>query len=221
MLWSYLLATSLLTAGVGLAAARFPGGFDWAYTVMSALASAKHNPEGGAWFAGALALALGLLWPAAQRVRHEVLTRGVTPGRGHLALRIGLLGGILVGLERLLIFHASSHLPKAHEVLAVLTFLSLYGGLFALFRERLRLHPQAFWPAVALAVPLVAIGVSLAFLYFDQRDIGWVDRRWRDFGIPVTLSFAFWQWLGAATLWACLGYLALASPAERSDRSPA
>jgi hypothetical protein len=217
---TYLLATAVLAAGTVLAAARFPGGFDWAYTVMSALASAKHNPAGGAWFAGALALALGLLWPAAQRIRHEVRARGFTPGYGHLALRIGLAGGIAVGLERLFIFHASSHLPKAHEALAVITFLSLYGGLFALYRERLRLSPQAFWPALALGLPLIAIGVSLTFLYFDQRDLGWVDRRWRDFGIPVTLSFAFWQWIGAATLWASLGYLALTPPAA-APRIPA
>lgn len=208
----YLLATGVLVTGLVLAARPFPRGFDWAYTVMSALASTKHNPVGGAWFAAALAFSAVLLWPVALRVRQDIRTLGVHPGVGHRLLQAGLIGAAFVGLERLLIYHLSAHLPKAHEVLALLTFLSLYGGLFALLRERIRVHPHAIWPAVLLVTPLLAIGASLGYLYFDQRELGWVDRRWRDLGVPVFLSFAFWQWLGAATLWTALGYLALVPP---------
>ena len=49
-LWWYLASAIVLTAGFLMAARYYPGGFDWAYTVVSALASQKHNPEGSAWF---------------------------------------------------------------------------------------------------------------------------------------------------------------------------
>lgn len=214
---TFVAASVVLAIGMMLAAARFPDGFDWPYTVISALASAKHNPDGGAWFSGALALSLALLWPGALHVRREVAALGATPGWGHVALRIGLAGGVLVGLERLLIFHLSSYLPKAHEALALVTFLALYAGLLALFRERIRLQPSARWAAFAVIAPLVAIGVSQGLLYVGQRDLGWVDRRWRDLGVPITLSFAFWQWLAGAMLWTGLGYLVWVSP----ERTPA
>jgi ABC-type transporter Mla subunit MlaD len=35
----YTLAILLLVLGVAVAVARFPGGFDWSYTVISKLAS--------------------------------------------------------------------------------------------------------------------------------------------------------------------------------------
>ena len=48
----YALATAVWAIGIERAAARYPGSYDWTYTVISALASRKHNPEGAAWFAG-------------------------------------------------------------------------------------------------------------------------------------------------------------------------
>ena len=51
----YLLASAILSVGIPCAAVRYPGSFDWMYTVISALASRKHNPEGAAYFAAALA----------------------------------------------------------------------------------------------------------------------------------------------------------------------
>ena len=55
---------SLLVMGLGsfLAAQHYPGGYDWLYTVASSLASKKHNPSGSVWFAGALVMAMVLLW---------------------------------------------------------------------------------------------------------------------------------------------------------------
>jgi len=44
-------------------------------------------------------------------------------------------------------------------------------------------------------------------LWLGQRDVGWVDVAWRELGIPVWLSFAFWQWVAVALLWVGLGHL--------------
>ncbi len=200
---SYALATAVVGAGVVLAAREYPGGYDWPYTVMSALASSKHNPAGGAWFAVGLMLAMALLWPGARYLK----VRSTDTGWSHTALRVGLIAGALVGAERLFVFHLSSLLPKAHEVLALVCFVALYTALLGLTLQRARRHRHHRWAAVVVVLPLVAIGVSQAVIYLGQRDLGWVDRHWRELGVPVTMSLAFWQWLAAAALWAGLGHL--------------
>jgi hypothetical protein len=58
-------------------------------------------------------------------------------------------------------------------------------------------------------MPLAAIAITQFWLYIDQRDLGWVDTGWRAMGIPLWLSFAFWQWLAIVTLWLGLGALSL------------
>jgi len=200
---SYALATAVMGAGALLAAREYPGGYDWPYTVMSALASSKHNPGGGAWFAGGLILAMALLWPGARFLR----TRSTDTGWSHGALRVGLVAGALVGAERLFVFHLSTLLPKAHEVLALVCFVALYAALLGLTLQRAQRRRHHRWAAVVVVIPLVAIGVSQAVIYLGQRDLGWVDRHWRELGVPMTMSLAFWQWLAAAALWVGLGHL--------------
>lgn len=211
-LFLYALATAALSTGAFLAAHEFPGGYDWPYTVMSALASAKHNPDGGAWFASGLIVAMVLLWPGARYLKAQ--SNGT--GWSHPALSVGLFAGALVGAERLFVFHLSSLLPKAHEILALVCFVALYAALLGLTLQRARQHRRHRWAAVIIVLPMVAIGVSQAVIYLGQRDLGWVDRRWRDLGVPVTMSLAFWQWLAASALWLGLGHL-IVTAGKRED----
>ncbi len=102
----YLAALFTMTIGFLYAAHQFPGGFDWVYTVASALMSQKHNLSGSFWFSASMSLTMLLLW-----------------------------------------------------------------------------------------------------LYLTQRELGWVDASWREKGIPIWLSFAFWQWWMIASLWVGLGML--------------
>lgn len=212
----YFAALLILLLGVTLAARRFPGGFDWAYTVISALASRKHNPEGHFWFAGALAVSMALLWPAVSTLRHAGSAgRARATGKLVLTLRTGLLCGCLVGVERLLVFHLSDLIHKAHELLALLSFLSLYAGILGLL-TRFAVRSKAFLlSAVLVASPLLLIGLTQLYLYLDQRDLGWVDTGWRDLGIPVYLSFAFWQWWAMGFLLLGLGVVLLTRPGAR------
>ncbi|RME69958.1 MAG: hypothetical protein D6781_07400 [Verrucomicrobia bacterium] len=205
---AWLAATALVTTGLAVAAARFPGGFDWRYDVVSALASRKYNPEGGPWFAVALALALACLWPVTTR-----LAAHLREGGRHLwpaiALRLGLIGGILVGIERAVFFHLSSRIHQAHEIVAFVAFVFLFAGQIGAFLPDMRERGARRWVAVALLIPLVGAGTSELLLFLDQRDVGWADFDWRATGLPVWLSFAFWQWLAVGLLW--LGVFALAS----------
>lgn len=198
-----------------MAAWRYPGGFDWFYTVASALASQKHNPAGSAWFAGALSLAMVLLWRYASGLKLALgpLLHGA-PQAAFTALRLGILSSGLLGLERWLIRDLSSWMYKAHELLAVLAFLGLYVGVSGLLMAMMWRNRTYVLPALLVLSPLLAIAVSQVWLYLEQRDLGWVDTHWRALGIPVWLSFAFWQWLALLFLWLGLGSLACAGRAR-------
>ena len=218
------IAFAIFVAGVAIAAWKYPEQpYDWSYVVMSALASRKHNPDGGRWFSVALGFSMLALLPVVAYLRDaSAAIRAAStgaPGRANgwpvVALRIGVVCGLAVGLERLLFQHVSDVVYKAHELLAIGIFAGLYAGVLGLYAERVRYDRRALAGTLIVAAPLVAIGLTQLLLYFDQRDLGWVDRGWRAMGIPVWLSFAFWQWLAVALLWAGLGHLVWSCAAAR------
>ena len=199
----YIVGTAILAVGIPCAAVRYPGTFDWMYTVISALASRKHNPEGAAYFAAALAGAMACLWPVVtQLTRDGAAPRGVTR-----ALRVGVVCGVFVGLERLVFYHFSSHVRKGHEIVALVAFLAFYGGVVGLYVHRVRLRRAFLLPAVVVVVPLLGVGLRELVLYLAQRGVGWADYDWRGQNTPLWLSFAWWQWLAAGLLWLAVGHL--------------
>lgn len=219
-LWWYLASFLVLSFGSFMAARDYPGGFDWRYTVASALASQKHNPIGSAWFSSALSLSMVFLWPYV-----STLKKGLCPSLPAAAkfavgaLRIGMVCGALVGVERLLIRDLSAWIYNAHEILALITFLGLYFGVLGLlFLVMLRQKIYVFTFLLVVS-PIVAIGLILFLLYLDQRDLGWVDSNWREIGIPIWLSLAFWQWLVIGFVTAGLGLLSFASIKENKTQT--
>ena len=203
--WAFALALATFATGVVVAAQLFPDPpYDWMYRVVSELASRKHNPQGGYWFSIALALSMLALWPVVSRLRDTVGGRRWPI----FALRAGILFGLAVGIERLTFVRFSSLVDNGHEALAVCAFAGLYTGLLGLYGQRIR---RGWTGALVVAAPLAAIFVTQVAIYFDQRDLGWVDHRWREMGVSQWLSFAFWQWLAVALLWVGLGHLLWAS----------
>ncbi|UCH47880.1 MAG: hypothetical protein JSU95_17830 [Betaproteobacteria bacterium] len=218
-LWCYLASILVLVFGSFMAARDFPGGFDWRYRVASALASQKHNPIGSAWFASALSLSMILLWPYV-----SALKKGLCPSLPAAAkfaigaLRIGMVCGFLIGVERLLIRDLSAWIHNAHEILALITLFGVYFGvlgLLFLLMLRQRIYVFSF---VLLASPMVAMGSILFFLYLAQRGVGWMDANWKEAGIPIWFSLAFWQWLVIGLLVAGLGLLSFSgNETNKSD----
>jgi hypothetical protein len=209
---AFAIGLLVFWTGVVIAAQRFPDPpYDWMYRVVSELASRKHNPRGGEWFSSALGLSMLALWPVATALRDTVGDRRWPI----LALRAGILFGVAVGIERLTFVRFSHWVNNGHETLAVGAFAGLYAGLLGLYAQRIR---RGWTGALAVAAPLAAIFVAQILIYFDQRDLGWVDYRWREMGVAPWLSFAFWQWIAVAMLWAGLGHLLWTS---RYARAPA
>jgi hypothetical protein len=205
-------AALIVAAGIAVAMVRFPGGYDWAYTVISRLASRSHNPHGGLWLSASLVAALLVVWPATTYLlRAAAASRG---GRGAVtALRVGVAGGVLLGVEGLLQLDFSGVLRKGHELLALVTFVGLYAGVLGLYTQRIRADARFLGPALLVLLPMFAIAASQLALYFGQRELGWVSTDWRELGVPLWLSFAFWQWLAVTLLWTGLGHLIAATPA--------
>lgn len=212
----YGLSVTTIVVGVLLAARSYPGSFDWTYTVISALASRKHNPDGSFWFAGALGIALALLWPVSGVIRSRPGGTTRAARLSSVALRVGLVCGTLVGVERLVFFHLSDLVRKGHELLALIAFLAIYAGVLGLEFDHLRRRTTGLCVSVLVVVPLLAIGASELVLYLGQRGTGWLDHDWRSADLPVWARFAFWQWLAAAALWAGLGHLLLLARRSRS-----
>ncbi len=188
-----------------MSARYYPGGFDWFYTLASALASQKHNPEGSMWFAASLSLSMILLWPYVSSLK-EGSSSGVTIFMIG-AIRTGLVSGALLGVERLFIRDLSNWFYKSHEIIALIAFIGFYVGILGLLTQVMRDHRNYIFPMFFIASPLLAIGILQLWFYLDLKDLGWVDVSWREEGIPIWLSFAFWQWLAIAFLWTGLGFL--------------
>lgn len=208
----FSVAITLVVLGIVTAFARFPGGYDWAYTVISKLASTRQNPDGARWLAGSLLVAVAFLWPVARYLAHAFSPEGVLPRVSVTAFKVGLGGAALLGIEGTFVLEFSRHVDKSHEAVALVTFLGFYGGVLGLFTHRIRQASVHLPVALLVVLPLVAIGVSQLVLYVDQRDLGWVAPDWRAMGVPIWLSFAFWQWLAVAFLVLGLGYLVASGP---------
>jgi hypothetical protein len=206
-LWWYVASLLVICFGFFMAAKYYPGGFDWFYTVASALASQKHNPTGSVWFAGGLSLSMLLLWLYVSSIKTGLSALLPSAGFAITAIRFGLICGFLLGAERLLIYDLSYRIDKAHEGLALFTLLGLYVGVIGLLLQFMHRKKSSIFPVLLILSPLVAIGIGALLLYLEQRDVGWVDTNWREKGIPIWLSFAFWQWLAIGLLWTGLGLL--------------
>jgi hypothetical protein len=114
-------------------------------------------------------------------------------------------------------------IPKGHEILALLAFVGLGIGTveltFATIRSAFlrRTHssvPSPRWLAAVVALPIVfpilLAGFAQAYVFYVLPELHWVNLSWRARGVPVYLSFAFWEWIMCVLLSAYLAILPLA-----------
>lgn len=213
----YWTSVALLCLSVYVSQSLYPENYDWQYTVISALASPKHNPEGFRYLSIGLAASMLVLIPYVNRLPRPRKSL-VYATR---ALTLGLVFGILMGIESFLSPTWPDSLDKIHELLALLCFLFMYGGILGYSISNVRQSRRHLVSACVISAPLIAIGICQLSLYLGQRDLGWVDRSWREMGVPLWQSFAFWQWIALVCLWTSLGLLSLLNKENATSPSRA
>jgi hypothetical protein len=218
-----------LWGGLYEAMCRFPSEFDWRYMTLSRLLSPRDNPAGYHWAVAAIegcGLAIALwssLLVALTRNSSATRSRGspwsIRRGeRFHAPQGIRILqwGSIAMMASALVPLHMA-RLPKLHELLTIVAFLGLCLGLVRITQPRIhrransRIGPQqggqarptsliSAFSSGALAAPVALAGLAQAYIFFARPDLHWVGLVWRTRGVPVYLSFAFWEWLTCGVL---------------------
>ena len=212
---------------VAESALRFPGGYDWRYEVMCRLGYVAVNPEGSVLWSAALALTCIMGLPCCGYFRDRLHSLSPRLIRFSVAaLGTGLLAGIVVAFDGLVHPKLNEMAPKLHEIVATAAFAAIFAGVlgfwFAMVRWLRTCRDWTLLPCLALTVlvlaPLVGTMLSQAYLFYVPNDLGWVDSGWAEKGVPVYLSFAFWEWAAVAAVYFSLYVAALLLPAE-SDLS--
>jgi hypothetical protein len=195
-----------------MAALRYPSEYDWRYMTVSRLLGADHDPAGYLWARAGIALCglFGFAW--AMRLAQRTLQVGYF-----------FMACAAVLPESLL------RVPKGHEMLAILAFVGIWCGIVcvmfqsfvqALLRRMRSATGRARLVAAALVgaamLPIVLAGAAQAYVYIEVPDLPWVSLAWRARGVPVYISFAFWEWLTCLVLSAYMVILAVTTSRRRA-----
>ena len=207
--------------GLLMAARRYPSEYDWRYMTVSNLLSPDRNPAGYLWSATGVVLCslCGFFWAAvlAQRRNHE--GAGDRPN-GIRALQFGYVCLICADVVPQWVLP----IEKGHEILAVLAFAGLCIGMVRLMFQTIeqtllrrmrkfigyaRLYSTIV--ASAAVLPVLLAGLAQAYVHYVLPELHWVNLSWRARGVPVYLSFAFWEWVTCVVLSAYMTSLSLAT----------
>jgi hypothetical protein len=194
-------------AGLWIAARRYPTAYDWRYMSISNLLYPDRNPDGYQWAWGGLMLCAlgGLCWTT-------VLFRDGRPGgTGRRPIGIWALIVGYVCMVFALVPERVLRVPKGHEILALMAFFGQCVGIVQLtfraternFRLRRRPVPRAPWLyagvlAGAALLPILLAGLAPAYVSYALPELRWVGLEWRSQGVPLYLSFTFWEWITCA-----------------------
>jgi len=188
-----------------MASRRYPSVYDWRFMTISSLLYPDRNPDGYRWAWGGLMLCAlgGLCWTTALVLDGS---RGAG-GRPPFGIRALILGYVcMVGCA--LLPARFLGVKNSHELLAVAAFFGLCIGIVQLtfqvagrvFRARIggganRPRLYAGLLAAGALAPVLLAGIAPAYVSHALPDLPWVGIEWRVRGVPVYLSFAFWEWI--------------------------
>jgi hypothetical protein len=210
-------------AGMMIAAQRYPSEYDWRYMPVSRLLSPVRDPDGYLWaLAGIVLYSLcGLYWTALLARRWNQAGAQNRPG-GIRALQFGYFFTIGAAMLPQWLLR----IERGHELLTVLAFAGLCIGMVrlmfqtiepTLMRKLRRFTGRARLLAGILAgaavFPIVLAAMAQAYVHYALPELRWVSLSWRARGVPVYLSFAFWEWVTCFVLSAYAAILSLTTDA--------
>ena len=215
-----ILGIAAFWGGVTMAASRYPMEYDWRYMTVSSLLAADRNPAGHLWAAAGI-VACGCLGFAWATLLVRLSPRSKTPA-GLGGLRAFQFGYFCTALAAALPARLVP-LPKAHEILAILAFAGLTYGIVRTFQtgvvRRIRRSGEAgrLWATTivgAVVSPVLLAASAQTYVFFARPELPWVNLAWRSRGVPLYLSFAFWEWVTCGVLAA---YMAILLVSTRGD----
>lgn len=205
-----------------MAVSRYPTEYDWRYMTISRLLSPERDPFGFLWGSGGIVLCglCGFFWATVWAQRWSHVNAEDRPG-GIRAMQLGYIGMACASA----LPHWLQRIPKGHEILALSAWSSLwFGMMYLMFQtmERASLrrmrgsvgHPRLYAAVLvgAAALPILLAGFALGYVFFVLPQLPWVNLSWRARGVPMYLSFAFWQWITFAVLSAYMVTLSMVMP---------
>jgi hypothetical protein len=215
--------------GMVTAARGYPAEYDWRYITMSSLVYAERNPEGFLWARAGIALCglAGLSWTAG-------LLRSGAPLVAQRSFGIRTLGlGYLCMTLCAVLPERLSPIPRAHEWLAFAAFVGICAGTVLVTfpavahgarLRSLRAGERRLYAATLVGIalsPILLAALAQAYVARELPALPWVNLGWRARGVPVYLSFAFWEWVTCAVLSVYMTILSLSVHAQSQPRLPA
>jgi len=192
--------------GTVMAARRYPSEYDWRYITISSLVYGDRNPDGYLLARAGIVMCglAGLYWTTV------LIRKWKQPGTAKPPVGIWALGlGYLCMVCCALLPDGLVGIPKGHDLLALAAFVGVSIGMVhstfkAVERSALqgrlagssRLH-AAILAGVPLS-PIVLAALAQAYVSHELPGLPWVSLAWRARGVPVYLSFAFWEWVTCA-----------------------
>ena len=210
-----------------LSASISPKSYDWRYSVISHLLSPRDNPSHYRLAAGGLALTGLLMLPFAGYLRRQL---GMIAPKAALLSAASFLAGIVA------LICASFVVPQhTHEVWRIRRMHELLGrsaaGFFALAmisacwcawkgRRQDRAAARLFWIWSALTLlPLAGIFCSEALLLLTRLEPVRIKSVRAALRHSVFWHLGFWEWTGAAAIFAFLCAAVFLTPSQASVKS--
>jgi hypothetical protein len=216
------LGTLAFWVGMTLARRAYPSEYDWRYVTISSLVYPERNPGGFLWARAGILLCgmAGLYWAAALLRRPKQLRVAERP-IGIPALGLGFLCMTCCAL----VPEGRFRVPKGHDFLALAAFVGICVGMALLTFKVIKQSPHVsklpggpplYAPLLAgFAVsPIVVAAAAQLYVSHALPGLPWVSLAWRELGIPVYLSFAFWEWVTCAVFSLYLVVLSHNFPSE-------
>ena len=206
--------------GVLIAMWRYPSEYDWRYMPLSNLLSPRRDPAGHLWACAGIAASglCGLGWSV---MSDRFWSHGFVGSRSS-GIWMFRLGGLCTPLAAVPP-EWLRRVPKGHELFTLLAFAgACLGIVYLMFQsiERIFLTAPArpvrqhriFATAVAgtAVLPILLAGLAQLYVFYVLPELGWVKLSWRANGVPVYLSFAFWEWITCFVLSAYALFLSMA-----------
>ena len=99
--------------------------------------------------------------------------------------------------------------PRGHEFLALAAFVGICVGMalltFRVIKQSPRVRKLPGSPllyarllAGFAVAPTVVAAVAQLYVSHALPELPWVSLAWRERGVPIYLSFAFWEWVTCA-----------------------